>query len=124
ARRRRGGEVERFEDERAARAQGRHQGARRGDAGSEAEDGSEGDLNMGTVLIVAEAQHDGSLRKATLNALAGGAALAAKAGAELHCAILGKDVSKLADDLKSYGVKVVHAGSGAAFENYLAETHA
>ena len=48
---------------------------------------------MPVVLIVAEQQPDGHLRKATLNALTAGAQLAQKAGAELHTVILGADVS-------------------------------
>jgi electron transfer flavoprotein alpha subunit len=77
---------------------------------------------MPIVLIVAEQQPDGSLRKATLNTLAAGAQLAQKASAELHVAIFAKDASKLADELKGVaGVKAVHAASGAQFEHYVAE---
>jgi len=79
---------------------------------------------MSTVLIVAELQHDGKLRKATLNALTAGAQLAQKAGAELHAVVLGKDPSAVAEELKGHGVKVIHTAANAAFENYLAEVHA
>jgi electron transfer flavoprotein alpha subunit len=80
---------------------------------------------MPIVLIVAEQQPDGSLRKATLNTLAAGAQLAQKAGAELHVAVLAKDAGKLADELKGVsGVKAVHAASGAQFEHYVAEVFA
>ncbi len=79
---------------------------------------------MPIVLIVAEAQPDGSLRKATLHALAAGAQLAQKAGAELHAVALGANAAALADAVKEYGVKAVHAGSGAHLSNYLAETYA
>ncbi|HEY8211917.1 MAG TPA: electron transfer flavoprotein subunit alpha/FixB family protein [Myxococcaceae bacterium] len=79
---------------------------------------------MPIVLIVAEQQPDGGLRKATLNALAAGAQLAQKAGAELHAVALGKDVAALAEQLKQHGPKVVHAASAPAFEHYLAETYA
>jgi len=79
---------------------------------------------MPIVLIVAEQQPDGALRKATLNALAAGAQLAQKAGAELHAVALGKDVAALAEQLKQHGPKVVHAASAPAFEHYLAETFA
>ena len=79
---------------------------------------------MPTVLIVAEQQPDGSLRKATLNAVGAGKQLAQKAGAELHVAVLSKDASKVAGELAAYGPKGVHAGSGPAFEHYLAETFA
>src|SRR4051812_20294137 len=79
---------------------------------------------MPIVLIVAEQQPDGTLRKATLNALAAGAQLAQKTGAELHAVALGKDVAALAEQLKQHGPKVVHAASAPAFEHYLAETFA
>jgi electron transfer flavoprotein alpha subunit len=79
---------------------------------------------MAIVLIVAEQQPDGGLRKATLNAISAGKQLAQKAGAELHLAVLAKDASKLADELKGYGPKVVHAASSPAFEHYLAEAFA
>ena len=79
---------------------------------------------MSIVLIVAEQQPDGALRKASLNALTAGAQIASASGAELHAAILGKDVSGLAQELAGYGVKAVHAANDAAFEHYLAETYA
>jgi electron transfer flavoprotein alpha subunit len=79
---------------------------------------------MPIVLIVAEQQPDGALRKATLNAIAAGKQLAEKSGAELHVVALAKDAAKLADELKQYGAKVVHAGSSPVFEHYLAEAFA
>jgi len=79
---------------------------------------------MAVVLIVAEQQPDGNLRKATLNALSAGKQLAEKIGGELHAVILSKDAGKLAEELKSYGPKVVHAGSSPSFEHYFAEAFA
>jgi electron transfer flavoprotein alpha subunit len=79
---------------------------------------------MSIVLIVAEQQPDGSLRKATLNAISAGRALAEKAGAELHLALLAKDPSKLAEELKGYGAKVVHTAAAPELEHYLAEVYA
>ncbi|MGQ0506048.1 MAG: electron transfer flavoprotein subunit alpha/FixB family protein [Myxococcaceae bacterium] len=79
---------------------------------------------MATVLIVAELQPDGKLRKASLHALGAGAQLAQKVGAELHTVIFGKDTAKAADELKGYGVKAVHSASNPLFEHYLAETYA
>lgn len=76
---------------------------------------------MPIVLIVAEAQADGSLRKATLNALAAGAQLAKAVGAELHAVALAKDAGALANVVKDYGVKTVHAGSAAHLEHPVAE---
>ncbi|MCI0669025.1 MAG: electron transfer flavoprotein subunit alpha/FixB family protein [Myxococcaceae bacterium] len=79
---------------------------------------------MPVVLIVAEQQPDGNLRKATLNALTAGKQLAERTGAELHVAVLAKDASGLAAELKGHGAKVVHAASSPVFEHYLAETFA
>ncbi len=73
---------------------------------------------MATVLVVVEAQPDGHLRKATLNAIT-----AAKQLGDVHAVVLAKDASALANEVKDY-VKVVHAGSGAHLEHYLAETFA
>ena len=79
---------------------------------------------MPIVLIVAEAQPDGSIRKASLHALAAGAQLAQKIGGELHAVAIAKDATALANVVKEYGVKVVHAASAPQFEHYLAETFA
>jgi len=79
---------------------------------------------MSIVLIVAEQQPDGHLRKATLNAVAAGKQLADKAGAELHLVLLSKDPSKVAEELKGLGAKAVHTAAAAEFEHYLAETYA
>jgi electron transfer flavoprotein alpha subunit len=79
---------------------------------------------MPIVLIFAESQPDGTLRKAALHALAAGAQLASKAGAELHAVVLAKDAASLANTVKEYGVKAVHAASAPQFDNYLAETFA
>ena len=58
---------------------------------------------MSTVLIVAESQPDGQLRKATFHAVAAGKALAEKTGATLHLAVLAKDPAPLAEKLKGFG---------------------
>jgi electron transfer flavoprotein alpha subunit len=79
---------------------------------------------MSVILMVAEQQADGQLRKATLHALTAGQQLAQKAGAELHVVLLAKDAGPLAKELSEYGVKTVHAASGAGFEHYLAESFA
>lgn len=79
---------------------------------------------MSIVLIVAEQQPDGQLRKATLNAVGAGKQLADKAGAELHLVLLSKDPSKVAEELKGLGAKVVHTATAPEFEHYLAETYA
>ncbi len=79
---------------------------------------------MAIVLIFAEQQPDGQLRKASLNALTAGAKLAQLAGAELHAVVLAKDGAALANSVKEYGVKAVHAASGPQFEHYVAELYA
>ncbi|WNG34186.1 electron transfer flavoprotein subunit alpha/FixB family protein [Archangium violaceum] len=79
---------------------------------------------MPIILIVAEQQPDGNLRKATLNALGAGKQLADKAGAELHTVLLSKDPSKVTEELKGLGAKVVHTATAPEFEHYLAETYA
>ncbi|MBJ6759526.1 electron transfer flavoprotein subunit alpha/FixB family protein [Myxococcaceae bacterium JPH2] len=79
---------------------------------------------MPIVLIVAEQQPDGNLRKASLNAISAGKALADKAGAELHLVLLAKDPAKLAEELKGTGAKAVHTAAAPEFEHYLAETYA
>lgn len=76
---------------------------------------------MSNVLIVVEAQPDGSLRKATLNAITAGKQIAAKTGGELHAVVLAKDAGALANTVKEYGVKVVHAGSAAHLEHFTAD---
>src|SRR5262249_49698361 len=79
---------------------------------------------MAIVLIVVEGQPDGKLRKASLNALTAGAQLAKLTGSELHAVALGKDAAALAEQVKAFGPKVVHAGSGAPLDHYPAETYA
>jgi electron transfer flavoprotein alpha subunit len=79
---------------------------------------------MSTVLIVAETQPDGHLRKATFHGIAAGKDLAAKAGAALHLAVLAPDPGPLAEQLKPYGAQVIHTISSPAFAHYLAEAFA
>jgi electron transfer flavoprotein alpha subunit len=79
---------------------------------------------MPIILIVAEQQPDGHLRKATLHAVGAGRALAEKAGAELHLVLLSKDPSPLAGQLSGLGVKAVHTAAAPEFEHYLAEVFA
>ncbi len=79
---------------------------------------------MSVVLIIAEAQPDGQLRKATLHAVAAGADLAKKAGAELHLAVLAENPTALAEKLRDVGAKIVHPLASGSFTHYLAETYA
>lgn len=78
---------------------------------------------MGNVLVLVEANSDGSLRKATLNALAAGKKLAAASGGQLHAIALAKDATALANAVKDYGV-TLHAASGAHLEHPVAENWA
>jgi electron transfer flavoprotein alpha subunit len=75
---------------------------------------------MSNVLIVVEAQPDGSLRKATLNALTAGKQLAAKTGGQVHAIALAKDAQPLANAVKEYGV-TVHAVSAAHLGQFTAD---
>ncbi len=79
---------------------------------------------MSVVLIIAESQPDGQLRKATLHAVAAGADLAAKAGAELHLAVLAEAPAALAERLRDVGAKVIHTLASPSYAHYLAETYA
>jgi electron transfer flavoprotein alpha subunit len=79
---------------------------------------------MSTILIVAEAQPDGHLRKATLHGIAAGKDLAKKTGAPLHLVVLAEDPSKLAEQLKPYGAAVIHTVASPAFAHYVAESFA
>lgn len=79
---------------------------------------------MGNVLIFVEANPDGSLRKASLNAITAGQQLAKASGGEVHAVALGKDASALANAVKAHGVKAVHAGSAAHLEHYVCESYA
>ncbi len=77
---------------------------------------------MSNVLIVAE-QHAGALRKATLHAVAAGAAIAQRTGGKLHVALLGANVKPLARELAKHAA-VVHVADAAVLEKPLAEAHA
>ena len=77
---------------------------------------------MANVLVIAE-QSGGHLRKATLNAVSAGRALAQRTGGQLHLALLGKGVGALAKELEAYGA-AVHLADAPALEHYLAESFA
>ncbi len=76
---------------------------------------------MSHVLIVVEAQPNGTLRKATLNALNAAKQIAAKTNGEVHAVVLAKDGAALAAQVDGFGAKVVHVGSAAHCEHFLAE---
>jgi electron transfer flavoprotein alpha subunit len=74
------------------------------------------------VLIVAE-QARGTLRKATLHAIAAGREVARRTGGEVHVALLGHGVTLLADELAAHGVRV-HVADAPVLEHPLAEAYA
>jgi len=76
---------------------------------------------MSVVLIFAEVQHDGQLRKAALHALTAGKTLAQALGTQLHAAVLAPQAGAVAEEIKAYGVDKVHALSNACFAHNLAE---
>jgi electron transfer flavoprotein alpha subunit len=76
---------------------------------------------MANVLIVAE-QSGGTLRKASLHALAAGREVARRSGGKLHVALLGSGIAELAEALAAYGADV-HAADAAVLEHPLAEAH-
>jgi electron transfer flavoprotein alpha subunit len=77
---------------------------------------------MANVLIVAE-QAGGTLRKATLHAIAAGREVARRCGGALHVAVLGEGVGAVAQELAAYGAEI-HAADAAVLEHPLAEAHA
>jgi electron transfer flavoprotein alpha subunit len=77
---------------------------------------------MSNVLVVAEQVH-GTLRKATLHALAAGREVAGRTGGTLHVALLGKGIGAVADELASYGGDV-HVADAPVLEHAIAEAYA
>jgi electron transfer flavoprotein alpha subunit len=76
---------------------------------------------MATVLVLVEANSDGSLKKATLNALSAAQKVAVAIGGDVQAVALARDAAPLASAVKAY-VKVVHAGSAPHLEHGLAES--
>jgi electron transfer flavoprotein alpha subunit len=74
------------------------------------------------VLIVAE-QARGTLRKATLHAIAAGREVGRRTGGEVHVALLGHGVAPLADELAAHGVRV-HVADAPVLAHALAEAYA
>jgi electron transfer flavoprotein alpha subunit len=61
---------------------------------------------VSNVLIIAE-QHEGTLRQATLHAIAAGRELSARTGGKLEAALLGSGVGAAAQELAAHGVPVL-----------------
>ncbi len=76
---------------------------------------------MGNVLVVVEANPDGSLRKATLNALGAAGAIVKRTGGQIHAVVVAVDARPLAQAVAPYAVSVVYTASGPSFEHGLAE---
>jgi electron transfer flavoprotein alpha subunit len=78
---------------------------------------------MGNVLIVVET-HAGQLRTASLPAITFGKQIAEKQGGKLSLLVIGKDVSKVAEEAAKYGAAEVLVADDAKLGHYLAETYA
>jgi electron transfer flavoprotein alpha subunit len=76
---------------------------------------------MANVLIVAE-QQSGAVKKATLNALGAGRALAGRTGGKLHVLALGPGAAAAAEQLKAYAD--VLTADAPALQHALAEAYA
>lgn len=76
---------------------------------------------MGNILVVVETSPDGSLRKATFNALGAAKQLAETTGGAVHAVVLAADPAALATQVAACGAAVVHAGAGTQFAHPLAE---
>ena len=79
---------------------------------------------MSLVLIVAEQQPDGALRKATLQRHRRRPAARARRPAGSCTWSSWARTRQVAEELKGVGAKVVHAGQRPALEHYLAEAFA
>ena len=77
---------------------------------------------MSNVLIIVE-HFNGAPKKASLAGITFGQQLTAKTGGELHLAVIGSNVSGIADTVKSFGAAKVHIVDHPCFENYLAESY-
>ncbi|MGE5345529.1 MAG: electron transfer flavoprotein subunit alpha/FixB family protein [Acidithiobacillales bacterium] len=75
---------------------------------------------MSNVLVFIE-QRDGKIRKASLEALTLGRALAAKAGGQLAACLPGSGISGLAPELAAYGAAKVFVADAAELANYSCE---
>ncbi len=72
-----------------------------------------------SILIVAE-QAGGTLKKATLSAIAAGRLLSSRLGVPFDLAVLGSGVGDVARALAGYGARNIYTADSASLANYLA----
>src|SRR5205085_9030261 len=77
---------------------------------------------MSNVLIFCE-QAQGTLKKASLPAIAAGQQLAKASGGQLHLVLVGPGAAQAAGQANAFGAAAVYTVEGPAFENYLAEPY-
>ncbi|WP_243363302.1 electron transfer flavoprotein subunit alpha/FixB family protein [Fundidesulfovibrio terrae] len=70
---------------------------------------------MSTILFAAQTECDGSLGKASLEALSAAKTLAEQLGADLAVGLVGSDVQAAADSLAGCGAKAIYGVSGDEF---------
>lgn len=78
---------------------------------------------MGDILIVAE-QRNGELQRPSRSAVTFGAWMAEQLGVPWHIVAVGHGLSRMVDELASYGARTVLLVDHPALEGYLAETYA
>ena len=78
---------------------------------------------MSKILVLAE-HEKGHVKKVTLNTLAFARQLAAKTGASIDIAVLGKGVGDIAEKLRGYGAGTVHVADHAELEHPIASAWA
>lgn len=74
-----------------------------------------------TSILVFVEQRDGRLKKAAVEAVSEGRRLADQLGAELHVALLGSGLDRLAGDLAGWGADCLHTADHPELQYYSAE---
>jgi electron transfer flavoprotein alpha subunit len=70
---------------------------------------------MDTILFIAQTESDGTLGKASLEALGAAKELAASLGADLACGLVGENVQAAAGSIAACGAKVFYGVAGAMY---------
>jgi electron transfer flavoprotein alpha subunit len=78
---------------------------------------------MSKIIVLAE-HFEGTLVKATLNALGAAQQLAEKVGGGYDVAVVGHKVSPVAESLQGYGATTIYQVESSAFEGYTAQAFA
>jgi len=79
---------------------------------------------MSQIIVLAEQQPDGSLVKATLNAIGAAQVLASKIGGAFDIAVVGDNVAGLVNDLQGYGAAQILVAQDVALAGYTAQAYA